>query len=58
LAWARKNENVSTVITGATKPEQVNENIASQQFLEALNSEIMERIEGVLENKPDLGVGD
>ncbi len=58
LAWTRKNENVSTVITGATKPEQVNENIASQQFLEALNSEIMERIEGVLENKPDLGVGD
>jgi len=58
LAWARKNENVSTVITGATKPEQLNENIASQQFLEALNSEIMERIEGVLENKPDLGVGD
>lgn len=58
LAWARKNENVSTVITGATRPEQVKENISSLQFLEALNSEVIERIEGVLKNKPDLGVGD
>src|SRR5713226_5095048 len=29
LAWARKNENVSTVITGATRPEQVEENMKS-----------------------------
>ena len=27
LAWARKNENVSTVITGATRPEQVEVNV-------------------------------
>ncbi len=58
LAWARKNENVSTVITGATRPEQVKENIASPEFVSALNEDVVERIEGVLQNKPDLSIGD
>jgi voltage-dependent potassium channel beta subunit len=58
LAWARKNDNVSTVITGATSPEQVKENMASLDFLGALDGAVMEKIEGVLKNKPDLGMGD
>lgn len=58
LAWARKNEHVSTVITGATQPKQVTENMASDQFLGALDTEVMERIDGILKNKPDLEIGD
>ena len=58
LAWARSNGNVSTVITGATRPEQVEENMRSLDFVSALNEDVMERIEGVLQNRPDLGVGD
>ncbi len=58
LAWARKNGNVSTVITGATSPEQVKENMASLDFVSALNADVMGKIEGVLQNRPDLGVGD
>ena len=58
LAWARKNANVSTVITGATKPEQVKENMASLDFLSVLTPEVMERIEQILGNKPDLSIGD
>lgn len=58
LAWARKNDNVSTVITGATRPEQVEENMGSLEFVSALTPEVMERIEGVLKNKPDLSIGD
>lgn len=58
LAWARKNENISTVITGATTPEQVKENMASLGFVQALDTDVMDRIEGVLSNKPDLSAGD
>ncbi len=58
LAWARRNENVSTVITGATSPEQVKENMASLEFASALKHDVIERIEAVVQNKPDLGIGD
>jgi voltage-dependent potassium channel beta subunit len=58
LAWARKNENVSTVITGATSAEQVRENMASLEFVQALNADVMNKIEGVLANKPDLSIDD
>jgi voltage-dependent potassium channel beta subunit len=58
LAWARKNDNVSTVITGATKPEQVKENMGSLDYVSALTGDVMKRVEEVLKNKPDLGIGD
>ena len=58
LAWARRNENVSTVITGATRPEQVEENMKSLEFVAALTDDFMERIDVVLQNKPDLSAGD
>jgi len=58
LAWARRNENVSTVITGATSPGQVEENVKSLDFIPALNEKVLERIEGVLKNRPDLDIGD
>ena len=58
LAWARKNENVNTVITGATSPEQVKENMASLEFVAALDADVMKRIDDVLMNKPDLSTGD
>jgi aryl-alcohol dehydrogenase-like predicted oxidoreductase len=58
LAWARKNENVSTVITGATSPEQVKENMASLEFVSALDADVLKRIDDVLMNKPDLDTGD
>ena len=58
LAWSRKNDDVSTVITGATKPEQVEENMASSDFVSALKPDVMERIDSVLQNKPDLRASD
>ncbi len=58
LAWSRKNDDVSTVITGATKPEQVEENMASSDFVSALKPDVMERIESVLQDKPDLRASD
>jgi len=47
-----KNPNVSTVITGATTANQVKENMQALEAVTLLKDEIMERIEGVLANKP------
>ena len=52
LAWCLKNPNVSTVITGASSTNQVEENMQALEAVTLLKDEIMERIEGVLENKP------
>ena len=52
LAWAAKNENVSTVILGATKVEQIHDNCKALKVLAQLTPEHMEEIEKILENKP------
>lgn len=48
LAWCLKNPNVSTVITGASRPEQVTENMKAIELLSLLTSDVMETIEGIL----------
>lgn len=48
LAWILKNPNVSTVITGATKVEQVKENLAAIQYVSKLTDEHMKRIDEVV----------
>ncbi|HML39961.1 MAG TPA: aldo/keto reductase [Bellilinea sp.] len=55
LAWCLKNPNVSTVITGASRPEQVTENMKALAVAEKITPDIMEKIEGILQNKPKLG---
>ncbi len=52
LAWCLKNPNVSTVITGASRPEQVEENMKALDVVDKITPEVMERIEAVLDNKP------
>jgi voltage-dependent potassium channel beta subunit len=52
LAWCLKNPNVSSVITGASRPEQVVENLKAGEAAERLTAEIMERIETILDNAP------
>lgn len=53
LAWCLKNPNVSTVITGASKPEQVKQNMKALDAVSKLTDDVMERIEKVLGNKPE-----
>lgn len=52
LAWCLKNPNVSTVITGASKPEQVRENMQALDVVPKLTDEVMAKIEEILDNKP------
>ncbi len=53
LAWCLQNRDVSTVITGASKPAQVVENMKAIDVAEKITPEVMERIEAVLDNKPE-----
>ncbi|MES2681111.1 MAG: aldo/keto reductase [Bacteroidota bacterium] len=54
IAWCIKNPNVSTAILGASKPAQLKENLAALEVLPLLTSEITEKIDGILLNKPVL----
>jgi aryl-alcohol dehydrogenase-like predicted oxidoreductase len=45
LAWCAKNPNVSTVITGASSPEQVRENMTALDALPLLTKDVMDRID-------------
>jgi aryl-alcohol dehydrogenase-like predicted oxidoreductase len=53
IAWCLKNPYVSTVITGASKPQQVEENMKAYDLLYKLTPEVMVKIEAVLSNKPE-----
>jgi len=48
LAWCLKNPHVSTAITGASRPEQVKENMKALDVVPKLTPEIMARIDGAL----------
>ena len=52
LAWCLTNPNVSTVITGASRAEQVKENMMALELVDKLTPDVVERIEQVLDNKP------
>lgn len=52
LAWCLKNPNVSTVITGATKLHQLQDNLYALDVLAKLTPDVMESIEKILANKP------
>jgi voltage-dependent potassium channel beta subunit len=54
IAWVLKNPNVSTAILGASKLDQLKETLQSLEVVPMLTSEIMERIEGIMENKPKM----
>jgi aryl-alcohol dehydrogenase-like predicted oxidoreductase len=52
LAWCLANPCVSSVITGASKPEQVVQNVKAVDVAPRLTPQVMERIEAILGNKP------
>jgi voltage-dependent potassium channel beta subunit len=54
IAWVLKNPNVSTAILGASKLDQLKETLQSLEVVPMLTPEIMERIEGIMENKPKM----
>lgn len=52
IAWCLKNPNVSTVILGATKLNQLKENVKSLEAVSLLTDDVMQKIEKIMMNKP------
>jgi voltage-dependent potassium channel beta subunit len=52
LAWCLRNPNVSTAITGASRVEQVRENMQALDVVDRLTPDVMAHIEQVLDNRP------
>jgi len=53
LAWCLTNPDVSTVITGASKPHQVEENMQALDVVDQIDDEVADRIEDILDNRPE-----
>jgi voltage-dependent potassium channel beta subunit len=52
LAWCLKNPHVSTVILGASKEQQLVENLKAIEAKKMLTDEVMEKIDTILQNSP------
>jgi len=53
IAWCVTNPNVSTVILGASRVEQLEENLDALEVVDQLTPDVLERIEVVLANAPE-----
>lgn len=49
IAWCAANPNVSTVITGASRPQQVVDNFGAIDVLDALTPDVLARIDAAIE---------
>jgi voltage-dependent potassium channel beta subunit len=55
LAWTLKSPYVSTTITGASRAEQVHENMKALDVVPMLTDDVMQRIEDILGTDPNAG---
>ena len=53
LLWCNANPNVSTVILGASKKSQLEDNLKALDHKSKLTPDVMDRIEEILGNKPE-----
>ena len=54
IAWCIKNPNVTTAILGATKKEQLTDNLKALEVLPLLTPEVLQSIEDIMGTKPKL----
>jgi aryl-alcohol dehydrogenase-like predicted oxidoreductase len=53
IAWILKNPYVSTVITGASRVEQVHENLKAGEVAPRITPEILQRMDGIFGYKKE-----
>jgi voltage-dependent potassium channel beta subunit len=53
IAWILRRKEISSVITGATRVEQLDENIAAGDFSENMTDDVLEHIEQIVGNLPE-----
>ena len=54
IAWTIKNPNVTTAILGATKKEQLLDNLKALEVLPLLTPEVLQSIDDIMDTKPKL----
>lgn len=54
IAWCIKNPNVTTAILGATKKEQLLDNLSALEVVSTLDNTVIDKIEAIMGNKPIL----
>ena len=52
LAWVARNTNTSSVILGASKPEQVLDNLKALEVIPKLTPDVLAKIDEIVGNKP------
>ena len=52
LAWVARFPSTSTVILGASKPEQVLDNLKALEVIPKLTPEVLEKVEEIIGSKP------
>jgi voltage-dependent potassium channel beta subunit len=53
IAWLLRRKEVSSVITGATNPKQLQDNLDAAEAVDKLNDDVLDKIESILGNYPD-----
>ncbi len=53
IAWVLRRKDISSVITGATRPEQLDENLSAAEASEKLKEDVLDQIEDIMENIPE-----
>ncbi|EAR99998.1 aldo/keto reductase family oxidoreductase (macronuclear) [Tetrahymena thermophila SB210] len=56
MAWVLANRDVSTAITSASKPEQLDEIVKSLEVVKKITPEINKELDQILGNKPQVGI--
>ncbi len=54
IAWLLRRKEVSTVITGATREEHIQENVAAGEAVSRLTDDVLDAVEEILENACEL----
>ena len=54
IAWCIKNPHVTTAILGATKKQQLLDNLKAVEVVDKLTPEVLEKIEKIMQTKPQL----
>lgn len=54
IAWCLKNQHVSSVITGASRPEQLENSVEALKVVDKLTPEILDEIDAVTKNRVHL----
>ena len=51
LGWCLQNKNVSTVILGSSKPEQLKQNLKTLDYVDQFDDSLMQQIDNIISNQ-------